>query len=62
MKKIYIIPETDIKLGVAEQMLAASTVVGNIDNNNEIGFGGIDDDGTLEPGVKEHTADYEWEF
>lgn len=62
MKKIYIIPETDIKQGVAEQMLAASTVVGNIDNNNEIGFGGIDDDGTLEPGVRENVSSYDWSF
>ena len=62
MKKEYIIPKTDIMLADVEEMLASSTVVGNIDNNAEIGFGGIDDDGTLEPGVKENTSDYEWDF
>ena len=52
MKKKYIIPCTSIIQAQAEQMLASSDVIsGNSDIN--IGYGGVDDDGTLTPSAKE---------
>ncbi len=52
MKKRYIIPETNIEQLCAEAFLAVSGVVGKIGNQNDIGFGGVDEEGVLNPEVK----------
>lgn len=62
MKKTYSKPETSIELAEAIQMLASSVITGTIGGNNEIGFGGTDDDGGFDPSVKENTSDYSWDF
>lgn len=61
MKKNYITPGTEVMQADVEQMLAAS-ICGKIGDNEEIGYGGLDEDGSLDPSVKEHAADYEWDF
>lgn len=52
MKKTYIIPSTSVEQAEAVKMLAAS-IVGKVDNSEEIGYGGIDEDGSQDPCVKE---------
>ena len=61
MKKTYIIPCTCIIEGEVDQMLAT---IGVISNNNDIniGYGGVDTDGSQDPSVKEGNFDYEWDF
>ena len=64
MKKRYIIPDTSVMQAQAEEFLATSSsgVTGGIGNNVEIGYGGIDNDGGLNPSVKESNADFSWDF
>ncbi len=50
-KKLYIQPQTEITKAVLTQMLAGS-VTGSIDGGDGPGYGGVDDEGTLDPGVK----------
>ena len=52
MKKKYIIPETKVVLLHGETILSASGVVGKIGNDDNIGFGGVDEKGELDPEVK----------
>lgn len=52
MKKNYIKPEMSSVRLCAEQMLAASGVKGNIGNSPSIGYGGVDEEGTLDAEVK----------
>lgn len=52
MKKTYIIPYASINLAQAEQMLAGSGVSGS-GNGINIGYGGVDTSGVLEPSAKE---------
>ena len=52
MKKIYMQPQTDVCEVLPAQMLAGS-VTGDVDGTGKgPGWGGSDDNGTLEPGVK----------
>ena len=61
MKKIYIIPCTCIIEGEVDQMLATSGVLSN-NNDINIGYGGVDTDGSQDPNVKEGNFDFEWDF
>ncbi len=61
MKNTYIIPEISISQAEVEQMLANS-VIGSIDDEIEVGYGGIDDGGDLDPCVKEEIGlDFDWD-
>ena len=51
MKKTYIIPCLSIMEAQAEQILASSVTSGNDDIN--IGYGGVDEDGEVDPDAKE---------
>ena len=51
MKKRYIQPCMEEMHAEVAQMMAASVI-----GNNDIGYGGIDSDGSLDPETKE----YEW--
>lgn len=55
MKKTYNIPKTSLMLADVEQMLAGSVLSGSNDIN--IGYGGVDEDGTLTPDAKESNWD-----
>ena len=59
VKKTYIIPNISINLAQAEQMLAGSGVISS-SNDINIGYGGVDNDGTQDPSVKE--SNFEWDF
>ena len=61
MKKTYIIPSTCIKEAQPVQILASSRIISNNDDIN-IGYGGVDTDGSQDPSVKESNFDYEWDF
>ena len=52
MRKTYIKPVSHILRISGETVLAASGVNGKIGNSVEIGYGGVDDDGILDPEVK----------
>ena len=52
MKKTYIIPCLNLMQAQAEQMLASSGVISN-SNDINIGYGGVDEDGDVEPDAKE---------
>ncbi|MBR3434168.1 MAG: hypothetical protein IKH05_11610 [Bacteroidaceae bacterium] len=52
MKKRYIQPCMEEMHAEVAQMMAASVI-----GNNDIGYGGIDSDGSLDPETKE----YEWD-
>ena len=57
MKKTYIIPHVSIVQVNDEKPIAAS----GVNSNNGIGYGGVDENGSLDPAVKENTFDFEWE-
>lgn len=59
MKKTYIIPCLNLMQAQAEQILASSGVTSN-SNNVNIGYGGVDEDGDIDPDVKESAWDI-WE-
>ncbi|MBQ8050909.1 MAG: hypothetical protein IJ197_04970 [Bacteroidaceae bacterium] len=61
MKKLqYIQPEVEVTdIVVLSQMLAGS-VTGSVDGGDGPGYGGVDDDGELDPGVKEGKYDWDW--
>lgn len=60
MKKLqYIQPAVEVTETVLSQMLAGS-VRGTIDGNSGPGYGGTDDDGSMDPGVKEGKYDWDW--
>lgn len=61
MKKRYIIPEVKVVRLHGERMLAASGVIGVIGDDEGIGYGGIDEDGSLDADVKENSFEFEWE-
>lgn len=61
MKKAYIKPETNVEYIYDEQMLAVSGVK-SISNDVNIGYGGVDEGGSLEADVKGDNAfDFSWE-
>ena len=61
MKKRYIIPEVKVVRLHVETILSVSGVVGKIGNDEGIGYGGIDEDGSLDADVKENSFEFEWE-
>lgn len=59
MKKLqYIQPTVEFTETALAQMLAGS-VTGNIDDET-IGYGGVDEEGSLDPGTKEDKYDWDW--
>ena len=44
-----------------ETILSASGVTGKIGDNEGIGYGGVDVDGSLDADVKENSFEFEWE-
>ena len=53
MKKLqYIQPTVEVTETMFSQMLAESGVTGSIDSGDGPGYGGVDDDGNLNPSVK----------
>ncbi|MBR6604952.1 MAG: hypothetical protein IKK92_03665 [Prevotella sp.] len=57
MKKNYIVPNIEIVKYDSEELLAASGILGD-----EMGFGGKDDEGDLEPQSKIHGSHLDvWE-
>lgn len=61
MKKTYIIPQVTVERVLGEQMLAVSGVK-SISNDVNIGYGGVDEGGSLEADVKGDNAfDFSWE-
>ena len=52
MKKTYIIPNTSLEQVDVDQMIA-----GSVKSGNGIGYGGIDDNGSLNPDAKESSWD-----
>ena len=57
MKKIYIQPQTDVCEMLPAQIIAASGVTAP---DQGIGYGGVDEDGSKDPGVKENSFEFEW--
>ena len=56
MKKTYIIPEITVEHAESAMPLAASGVT----SNNGIGYGGVDQAGTLDPSTKENYFEFKW--
>jgi len=56
MKKIYSIPETSVVQTQHEMPIA-----GSVTSNNGIGYGGVDDEGELDPEVKEEKHKDVWD-
>jgi len=52
MKKTYIIPSSCIKEAQPVKILASSGIISNNDDIN-IGYGGVDTDGEIDPSAKE---------
>jgi len=53
MKKIvYIAPEVKVKALYMEQLMAGGSVTGIIDDETQIGYGGVDEEGKLDPAAK----------
>ena len=53
MKKEYLKPIVKILPVGSDELLTGSGVTGNT-GDDTIGYGGVDDDGSLDPGAKEH--------
>jgi len=60
MKKIYIVPELLVMRLHGEQMMATS-VVNSAGDINEIGYGGVDEEGVIDPSVREHVFEDTYE-
>ena len=60
MKKIYKSPDCIIMHLQSLQMISASGVTSDI-GDNHIGYGGVDDDGSLDPDTKEFKSTLDWE-
>ena len=48
-KKVYVYPQTTAVEFIANNCLLAGSVVGNVNGNPEIGWGGTDTEGNLTP-------------
>jgi len=55
MKKTYIVPDTQIVLTAPQTMICQS--VGGVNSSNGIDYGGVDEDGTMEPSARRHHND-----
>ena len=53
-KQDYIKPIVKILPVGSDELLAGSGVTGDIGDGTGPGYGGVDDDGSLDPGAKEH--------
>lgn len=61
MKKLqYIQPSTEVNEIALVQMISTSGVTGSVDGGDGPGYGGVDDDGELDPGVKDGKYDWDW--
>ena len=49
MKKTYITPKMEIEVAEPQQFLTESTVTGTIDSKLEIDYGGVDEEGSIDP-------------
>lgn len=54
MKKLYEQPSIKMSQYLASMVMAASGIVGAINDNIEIGYGGMDEEGEFNPSAKEH--------
>lgn len=53
MKKIaYQTPEVKVKALFMDQLMAGS-VTGDVDGGGGLGYGGVDENGTIDPGAKD---------
>lgn len=57
MKKTYIEPHIEMRQIHAEQVIASSEIT----SNNGIGYGGVDEEGELDPEVKEEKHKDVWD-
>ncbi|MBR1665464.1 MAG: hypothetical protein IJ699_04485 [Bacteroidaceae bacterium] len=60
MKRTYTIPDMKVVQVQHETFIAISGVKSN-SNDINIGYGGVDDNGELDPEVKGNSFDFEWE-
>lgn len=64
MRKIYFAPQAKLILDVKAELLTGSTggtVTGNIGSDVEIGYGGIDEEGNIDPEAKQNSSDIVWD-
>lgn len=63
MKKTYISPEITIEISNCQQFLFASGVRGLMDDNLDIGYGGVDEEGKKDPSANHFKAwdDSDWD-
>ena len=63
MKKTYISPEITIEISNCQQFLFASGVRGQMDDNLDIGYGGVDEEGKKDPSANHFKAwdDGDWD-
>ena len=59
MKKIYTTPMCDMTWMTEEEILAASGIIGLIEDDH-IDYGGVDTDGYLNPDVKGESLNISW--
>lgn len=60
MKKVYDSPSMSVMDLSNEQMIALSGVT-SVNDNVDIGYGGVDSEGAFEADVKADVFDFEWE-
>lgn len=63
MKKTYIAPIIEIEEAETQQLLAGSGVIGKMGETSEIGWGGVDEDGSLDPSSNQYDGwdDESWD-
>lgn len=61
MKKTYIIPTMDVEPTPIEVLLSTSRSVTAPDTEYDLGYGGVDEGGNIDPEVKGSSFDVEWE-
>ncbi len=54
MRKPYIPPKIEIELMTGATLLAGSGVIGLMDDKLDIGFGGVDEDGSKDPSANQY--------
>ena len=59
MKKIYITPQSEIEVAFVETLQAASGVKGKINGSLDIGWGGTDKDGDLDPSANGYGMEWD---
>lgn len=61
MKKMYLTPVTEIANAQPTRLLAASGVTGQLNDNLEIGYGGVDEEGEKDPSANFGHFDDDWD-